>query len=496
MRTAATISAPRRPLARRGYLTGGGLVAFLALGHAAADAVTSMLSALLPTLQDRFGLAEATLALLVATLAFSASVTQPLLGALADRLGRRLVGGLGVALTASLVSLIGVTPTVPLLFALLLVGGLGSAALHPAGASMARAAVRERHTGLAVSFFGAGGTLGVALGPVVVLAVVGTFGLGATPWLMIPGLVLGLLTYLAVPPQARCSPPAACPRLFDARLFVGPVGLLTLTEVASSIAFVTFTSAIPLWLVATHGVARDAALLGWTLAAFSLAAALGGIVAGLLSARVSRRAIVAGSMLLAPLPLLAVFAVEPGTPMYFLAAMLGGALVNAGLPLKVVSAQELAPRAVATASGMLMGFAMGLAGLLCVGIGHLQELIGLAPAMGLSYLLLVPGALLAFHTLADRGVAAGPAGQAAVAVAAAVRPCLCSMAAYAAADEPATQAGRDGPAASGAQPARTCAVTHPDGEQPCACRTTAVATPLARPRAGAASSTRRGDQDA
>jgi MFS transporter, FSR family, fosmidomycin resistance protein len=56
-----------------------------------------------------------------------------------------------------------------------------------------------------------------------------------------------------------------------------------------------------------------------------------------------------------------------------------GALVNAGLPLMVVAAQDLAPHAMGAASGLLMGFTWGTAGLLYVGIGALQELAGIGP---------------------------------------------------------------------------------------------------------------------
>jgi MFS transporter, FSR family, fosmidomycin resistance protein len=72
-----------------------------------------------------------------------------------------------------------------------------------------------------------------------------------------------------------------------------------------------------------------------------------------------------------------------------------GALVNAGLPLMVVAAQDLAPHAMGAASGLLMGFTWGTAGLLYVGIGALQELAGIGPAMLVSFLALVPAAYLA-----------------------------------------------------------------------------------------------------
>ena len=389
---------------RRVLLTGGGLAGFLTLIHTAIDTVSSMLTALLPTIQVRFGLTESALALLVATLSFSSSVMQPLFGALSDRLGMRLVGALGIIANAVLLSLIGVVPTATWLFAVLLFGGLGSAAFHPAGTSMARAA-GMRNQGLAVSLFGAGGTLGVALGPVLVLSVVATFGLRVTPWLMLPGIVLGVLTYFVVPPLAPVHR-ASHPKLFNSQLIVGPVGLLSLVGTLSSIAVVTFGSAIPLWLVRAHGVAPDSALIGWTLAAFSLAAAAGGIGSGVLSSRVQPRLLVPASMLLAMLPLYAILSLEPGTPLFFLTVMLAGVLANASLPILIVSAQDLAPGAMSAASGMLMGFAGGAAGILYIGIGRLQEVIGLASAMRVSYLALIPAALLALVVLTRHGFAA------------------------------------------------------------------------------------------
>lgn len=273
MNTAAK-TARHTPVARRVVLTGGALAAFLTVGHTAIDIFSSMITALLPLIQARFRLTETILAFLVATLAFSSSLIQPLVGALADRLGRRRVGALGLILTAALLSLVGVAPTTPVLWGLLLVGGLGSAAFHPVGASIARTA-GGRHAGLAVGLFTTGGTIGVALGPVIALALVSTVGRGATPWLMLPAVVMGLLMLVVVPPQER-APRKARSRLVDARLVAGPVGLLALTGIFGSVAFITFTSAVPLWLVTARGVARDAPLIGWTLTAFSLAAALGG----------------------------------------------------------------------------------------------------------------------------------------------------------------------------------------------------------------------------
>src|SRR5687768_2878644 len=65
------------------------------------------------------------------------------------------------------------------------------------------------------------------------------------------------------------------------------------------------------------------------------------------------------------------------------------------MPMLIVSAQDLSPKSAATASGMLMGFSAGVAGLVYVGIGRLQEFIGLAPAMGVGYLAVIAAAAVA-----------------------------------------------------------------------------------------------------
>src|SRR5690625_6771907 len=86
----------------------------------------------------------------------------PMFGAIADRVRRRTVGALGVMTSSAVLSLMGIAPNPWLLLLLLLLGGLGSAAFHPAGTGMARDAARGKG-GLAVGLFSAGGTLGLAL---------------------------------------------------------------------------------------------------------------------------------------------------------------------------------------------------------------------------------------------------------------------------------------------------------------------------------------------
>lgn len=145
----------------------GGNAVMLSAGHLALDVLTGSIAVLLPTLQRRFDLDAAEVALLVGIELIAASLAQPLLGALADRFGhpgRRSLAGC----RRVLVSTLALTPSVPVLLAALVGGGLASAAFHPAANAVARRSASGRAGEIAVGTVGAAGMLGVAVGPAAV----------------------------------------------------------------------------------------------------------------------------------------------------------------------------------------------------------------------------------------------------------------------------------------------------------------------------------------
>lgn len=383
-------------------LAGSQLAVLLALAHGTNDAFANVLPVFLPTLQARFSLGEAALASLVALISLSANVLQAFAGALADRWGRRRAAALGLILGSVLMSFLAVVPAVWVLVAVLALGGLGSAIFHPAAASMVRQAGTRK--GLSMGLFTAGGPLGTALMPVVALFVLREFGPAYVPWLAVVGVVLGVVLFLYAPQQERPGRTVR-PRIFDPRLFAGPVGMLALVGILRAVAFISFTNAMPLYLVNVRGFAPDAPILGWTLAAYAVAASAGVLASGALDHRVGRVRLTVGSMLLAMPLLLATLALAPGTAIYYATVAAAGMFTNAAIPLLVVSAQDLAPDAVATASGMLMGFTWGVAGVLYVFFGALQETVGLVPSLVASFGFLAPAAILAWAVLRANRVA-------------------------------------------------------------------------------------------
>ena len=367
-------------------LGAGGMTAILALSHGVNDMFTGMVPALLPGFQQRFGLEEGAVALLAGTFAFSSSFLGPFFGDLADLYGARIVAALAVAFTSVTLSLLSLVSDATLLLGLMALAGLGSAAFHPAGGTLIRADAGTR-TALALGLFSAGGMLGYALGPIVVLWLVAGAGPEWGLWLILPGLFAAFLIFRLAPksPPAKARPSA---RGLGWRLIRGPVGLLTAAASLNALVILAFTSGYPLWLVNVRGVAADSMALGATLAVFALALAIGGIGGGLLAisaARAGRRA-----AMIAVVPLLLLFILEPGSLAYYATVAMAGLLTYASVPLLVHGAQELAQGRVGAASGMLFGLAGAVAAVLYIGLGWLQTSLGIAPVLGVAFAGLLP----------------------------------------------------------------------------------------------------------
>ena len=104
----------------------------MAAGHAVHDTYTAFLAPLLPLFIDNFGLST-TAAGLLSVFSQGPSLLQPLIGHLADRLSLRMVVILAPAVSAVMMSLLGVAPSYAVMALLLLATGLSSAGLHSVG---------------------------------------------------------------------------------------------------------------------------------------------------------------------------------------------------------------------------------------------------------------------------------------------------------------------------------------------------------------------------
>lgn len=386
-----TLDPPRSDTGRRSLTLG-------ALGHLVNDAYTAFLPAMLPMFHLQLGLDEATLAGLVAVFALSASLPGPFLGRISDRYSEAVVTAASVLFSAILLSLLALTPSATLLFALVAFAGFGSAAIHPAGSMLVRRGASRPE--LAVAIFASGGMLGYAVGPSLLAIARSHFEAMLPLALMLPGVVAAA-AILALAPRQE-APTAQTPvaaRRIDWDIVWGPVGTITLAAALAFLPFTTVLNGLPLFLIERHGLSETHPAIASTLGTFSLAAAAGGIGVGFLATRMPRNWLLA-TILTASVPaFLGLLWVSPETGSFVLMLSAAGALSYAASPILVVAAQDLAPRAGATASGMVFGLGSSLAGLMYFGIGTLQSYLGTGIALSISFVAPLLSAALSFAVL-------------------------------------------------------------------------------------------------
>jgi FSR family fosmidomycin resistance protein-like MFS transporter len=364
-------------------------LALLSLAHFSIDAYSSFFSPLLPLLVDKLGLSLTRVGALVALTSVASSLSQPLFGWLSDRSRRPWFVAAGPLVAAVFLSSVGIASSYGMLVTLLMLGGLGAAAFHPQGATLA-AGLGERRA-LALSLFVTGGTVGFSLGPLLSVGVVAAFGLerswvAAIPGLLIAGLVLFWFARVAPAPRAHGARPA----FRELRPVARPLALLYFCVVCRSAVSYGFMTFLTLYLHA-RGFSVEAG--GGLLAVYLLAGALGGFLGGWLAERWGGRRVVVWSFLGAA-PLYYAFLFLPTGP--GLVCLTSGAfMLQASLPVNVALGQELSPRHSSTISSLLMGAAWGLGALLVGPTGALADRFGLTAALAALAALIPIGWMLA-----------------------------------------------------------------------------------------------------
>jgi FSR family fosmidomycin resistance protein-like MFS transporter len=350
-------------------------LAMLAFAHFTIDAYSSFFSPLLPLLVTKLNLSLTLVGTLVALASLSSAFSQPVFGLLADRIHRPWFIAFGPLVAAVFLSGIGVAPTFAALLVLLMLGGLGVAAFHPQAAALAREV--SPRPAMAMAIFVTGGSLGFALGPLLAVSVVGTFGLertwvAALPGLLVAGALLGW--FARVRPRPR--DPAARPRLAELRPVLRPLMLLYFVVVCRSAVSYGFMTFLPLYL---HRRGWSVAQGGTMLTVHLVLGALGGFLGGWLADRWGGRRVVVRSFMLAA-PLYVAFLFMPDWR-GLLCLVLGGFFLQSSLPVNVVMGQELSPQHSSTISSLLMGAAWGVGALLIGPIGALADARGIHAAL-------------------------------------------------------------------------------------------------------------------
>lgn len=163
--------------------------------HASHDTYSGFIAPLLPFLIERLSLLKVEAGLFI--LFFQgASVLQPIIGQIGDRTNLRKFALIAPAVTGIFLSLLGTAPSFSIALLYCLIAGISSSTLHATLPAIISSFSGE-NVGKGMSIWMVGGELGVMLGPILITAVITTFSMHATPWLMIGGFIVSiLLSYL------------------------------------------------------------------------------------------------------------------------------------------------------------------------------------------------------------------------------------------------------------------------------------------------------------
>lgn len=341
-------------------------------GHMFHDMYTSFLAPLLPRIIENLSL-SLTSAGVLSTMLQIPSILNPLIGYLADKKGVRFFVIFSPAVTATVMSLLGISNHLYLVGLLLLLAGVSSASFHATTPAVVGSASREK-TGWGMSLFMAGGGIGRTLGPLLVVWAVGQWGLEGTFRLMFigwaaSGLLFKQLQGVDIRPEKRPSLRASLP---DFKAFFLPLALVLLLRsfilAATNTYLPTFMvqSGAPLWMA------------GAALSTVELSGVGGGLVLGPISDTIGRKKSIAAAMLVSSLTLLGFLQVSGWLTIPFLILLGFFSRSTGSLFLALVQDHFQGHRATSNGVFMLISFLSNA--LMLVLVGYLGDRFGLRSA--------------------------------------------------------------------------------------------------------------------
>jgi FSR family fosmidomycin resistance protein-like MFS transporter len=338
--------------------------------HFIGDFFQSFIRPLLPVMANKFSLSLAQVGLITGIATFMAFFIQPIFGYLADRYKTRVVLLVGSFAGAFCIPMIGVAPYFSIVLLLIGLGSISSAVYHPTAAGMV-SLYAGRRSGLAMSLFGLGGTLGFTIGPLVCSGYVTHFGLHRLPLLTLLGVLVFVVLFIMIPASSG-SGHAQKDFFGTLKASIGRVWkpILLIWSIACSRAFVeqALLTFIPV-LTAAEG--HSLVSVGSILSLFTIGGSVSALVCGHLVDRIGFKPIYYFSFALSS-PSLFLFIHSTGWQLYPL-AFISGLLILATLFPALALAQKVASEGRSLVSSIVMGLALGIAGLLMPLTGRVAD---------------------------------------------------------------------------------------------------------------------------
>lgn len=351
------------------------------LGHLCADLCWFALSAMLPFLVTIKGMSYTSTAGLMFAMSVFSAITQPLLGAMADKKNRPWLMAAGVFLSGIGISAIGFLDSYAAMLAAVSISSIGSAIYHPDAGRLANF-VAGSSKGKGVSNFSFGGNLAGFVGPVLIVFGISQFGMSGSAILLLPTLPMAIWLlllnkrFLQFAEEGQQEVTAALHK-GQKDDWSGFLRLSGVTVLRSAI-MATMNSFIPLFWLTVLMQSEEISGLSTTIIAISgaLATLFGGRIADRLG---FRKVIRLGLLVMVPFML----AIAWSRSVYVSAVLLVPAAValNLAYSPSVVLGQKLLPNHIGLSSGITMGLASSFGGVVSPLLGVVGDCYGVDTVM-------------------------------------------------------------------------------------------------------------------
>ena len=365
-------------------------VSVLFIAHLINDMYSNFLPQLVAVLIAFQSVSLAVGSLLVSTFTVSSSMLQPVFGYLVDQKGQRWMLYVGTLWMSVLLGITGYISNTPLLILVCTLAGLGTAAFHPQAAGLV-GQLKSNRKGLIMSSFIAMGNIGLALSPLIFLPLFHDYGIKYTWVAILPGVLAALLLYKFAPRTAKTDKNGPELSQVFADLKKSSTELIKLMVIVGLRSLVN-TGLMTLLPVYFLSLRVSAAYTGYMMFITLTAGAVGGIIGGYISDRFGRKPLIVVSLILASIFFNA-FIFTKGI-FSIMMLILGGMALLSSFSVTVVIAQEIIPENKALASGLSLGFAIGIGGLAVSLIGKYAEVFGVNSAIRLLFLIPLAAGLL------------------------------------------------------------------------------------------------------
>ncbi len=356
-------------------------LAILSAGHFITDINQGALPALLPFFKEALNLSYTLSGVIVLSANLTSSIIQPVFGHLSDKkpIGwflplAPLIACLGLSLT-------GFVPDYSLLILCVIVSGFGIAIFHPEGFKTAYFFTGDKKaTGM--SIFAVGGNLGIAVGPILAITLVNSFGIKGTLAMIIPGILIALLLLLNM---SMLTTPVKFAHKEARKEVIKPltknqkISFFLLVSIATVRAWIQFGLAtyIPFYYI--NYLKGDPFYAGKLVTTFLISGSLGTLIGAPLADRWGHKKFLLTSLILS-FPLLLLFYYSNGFITFILLGIAGMVLIST-FALTTVMAQALLPQHLGMASGMMVGFTISAGGIWVTLLGTIADTWGVPVAM-------------------------------------------------------------------------------------------------------------------